>query len=278
MAVQNPSIRSIAHPTDFSDLSGVAFAHALRIALATRSKLHLLHVVPQDTGAALAFPHVRQLLVQWGLAEQSDPPWVVASELGIEVDTTRIKWEQPAQGVLSFLREQPCDLLVLATHGGEGIEHWLRGSVSEIVSRHSAIPSLFLAPGARGFVSPVSGELQLRRALVPIDYSPRADKAIEAARRLAALLTGGGIVLHLVHVGSSAPPLPATSAGHHLPPVMLRHGNVASTIVDVAIEFEVDLIAMPTAGHRNPLDLLRGSTTERVIRHAPCPVLAIPAA
>src|SRR5215469_2990726 len=38
------AIRSIVHPTDFSDLSAAAFAHALRIALAARSKLHLLHV------------------------------------------------------------------------------------------------------------------------------------------------------------------------------------------------------------------------------------------
>jgi len=52
---------------------------------------------------------------------------------------------------------------------------------------------------------------------------------------------------------------------------------VVQSIVDAAIEFEVDLIGMATAGHRNPLDVLRGSTTERVIRHAPCPVLAIPA-
>jgi hypothetical protein len=29
----NSSIRTIFHPTDFSDLSDVAFAHALRIAL-----------------------------------------------------------------------------------------------------------------------------------------------------------------------------------------------------------------------------------------------------
>jgi nucleotide-binding universal stress UspA family protein len=33
---------------------------------------------------------------------------------------------------------------------------------------------------------------------------------------------------------------------------------------------------MPTAGHHGVLDALRGSTTERVIRHAPCPVLALP--
>ena len=72
------ALRSILHPTDFSDLSGVAFAHALRIALAARSKLHLLHVLPHETGGALAFPHVRQLLVQWGLSEEDDPPWLIA--------------------------------------------------------------------------------------------------------------------------------------------------------------------------------------------------------
>jgi nucleotide-binding universal stress UspA family protein len=34
---------------------------------------------------------------------------------------------------------------------------------------------------------------------------------------------------------------------------------------------------MPTAGRQGVVDALRGSTTERVIRQAPCPVLAVPA-
>ena len=58
---------------------------------------------------------------------------------------------------------------------------------------------------------------------------------------------------------------------------MLRYGNVVKSIVDAAIEFDVDLIGMPTAGHHSVLDALRGSTTERVIRHTPCPVFAVPA-
>jgi nucleotide-binding universal stress UspA family protein len=58
---------------------------------------------------------------------------------------------------------------------------------------------------------------------------------------------------------------------------MLRAGNVVGSVIDAAIEFDVDLIGMPTAGHHGILDALRGSTTERVIRHAPCPVLALPA-
>ena len=53
---------------------------------------------------------------------------------------------------------------------------------------------------------------------------------------------------------------------------------MVNTIVDTALELDVDLIGMPTAGHHGVFDALRGSTTERVIRHAPCPVFALSAA
>jgi nucleotide-binding universal stress UspA family protein len=39
---------------------------------------------------------------------------------------------------------------------------------------------------------------------------------------------------------------------------------------------DADLIVMATAGHQGALDALRGSTTERVVRQATCPVLAVP--
>jgi nucleotide-binding universal stress UspA family protein len=270
------AIRSIVHPTDFSDLSGAAFAHALRIALAARSKLHLLHVSQYDAEEALAFPHALRLLAQWGLADEDDPPWAIADKLGIEVDNIRVKLQEPARAITDFLREHDSDLLVLATHGRDGIEHWLQGSVAEAVFRRSAIPTLFIAPGARGFVGQVSGDLQLRSALVPIDFSPAPGQAIESIQRFGRLLTGGGIAVHFLHVGDKAPPLRSRSAHPgDLPPVILRSGNVVNAIVDAAIEFDVDFIGMPTAGHHGVLDALRGSTTERVIRHAPCPVLAL---
>jgi nucleotide-binding universal stress UspA family protein len=114
--------------------------------------------------------------------------------------------------------------------------------------------------------------------LVPVDFSPEPRKAIEIVRLIGRLLTGAEIILHLLHVGRSAPSVHTTSSNlGPLPPVMLRHGNVVKSIVDVAIEFDVDFIGMPTAGHHGVLDALRGSTTERVIRHAPCPVFAVPA-
>jgi nucleotide-binding universal stress UspA family protein len=275
----NSSVRSILHPTDFSDLSGAALAHALRIALAAKSKLHLLHIAQHDLGAALAFPHVRRLLVQWGLTEETDPPWVVSANLGFEVDSTTIKWQDPAQGIIHFLHQHSSDLIVLGTHGREGIERWLKGSVSEAVFRRFAVPALFLTQGARGFVSQVNGDIRLRRVLIPIDFSPAPSNAIDTIERFCALLMGSDVAVHLIHIGSSAPPVQAKSANNpELPKVILRSGNIVKSIVDAAIEFDVDLIGMPTAGHHSALDALRGSTTERVIRHAPCAVFAVPIA
>ena len=270
------SIRSIVHPTDFSDLSAAAFAHALRIALAARCRLHLLHVSQYDAAEALAFPHAQRLLAQWGLSADDDPPWVIASKLGIEVDNIRLKLQEPTRAIVDFLNENDSDLLVLATHGRDGIAHWLQGSVAEAVFRRSAIPTLFITPASRGFVDQVSGDVKLRRALVPVDFSPPADLTVEIVRRFGWALTGHQIGVDLLHVGEKAPRVRTLSASEPtLPPVMLRSGPVVDAIVQAALEFEADIIAMPTAGHHGVLDALRGSTTERVIRHAPCPVLAL---
>jgi nucleotide-binding universal stress UspA family protein len=125
----------------------------------------------------------------------------------------------------------------------------------------------------------VNGDIQLRRVLVPVDFSPAPGPALASVQRFCALLTDGRFGLDVLHVGDEAPPLRGGPAyPHALPPVMLRSGNVVQSIVDTAIELDVDLICMPTAGHHGVLDALRGSTTERVIRHAPCPVLALSAA
>jgi nucleotide-binding universal stress UspA family protein len=273
------AIRSIVHPTDFSDLSAAAFAHALRIALAGRSKLHLLHVSQYDAAEALAFPHALSLLSQWGLSDEDDPPWAVAAKLGIEVDNIRLKLQEPTRAIVDFLSEDESELVVTATHGRDGVSHWLQGSVAEAVFRRSAIPTLFIAPGARGFVDQVSGDVKLRRALVPVDFSPPADRTVDIIHRFGQLLTGATIAVDLLHVGEAAPPVHAVwSNAPALPPVMLRSGHVVQSIVDAAIELDADIIAMPTAGHHGVLDALRGSTTERVIRHAPCPVLALPVA
>jgi nucleotide-binding universal stress UspA family protein len=90
------------------------------------------------------------------------------------------------------------------------------------------------------------------------------------------LLTGHDLDVHLLHVGTRAPAVQRTSPSAIPVNVDVRQGDVVETILQTAAEIDADLIAMPTAGHHGILDALRGSTTERVLRHAPCPVLAMP--
>ena len=126
------TIRSIIHPTDFSDLSMDAFGHALRIALDAKSKLYLLHIGGGgDEMPWESFPHVRRALSNWGLMEEAAPAADVADRLGIKVAKVRLGAQDPVKAIGAFIDDHPSELIVLATHGREGLPRWLHGSVAE---------------------------------------------------------------------------------------------------------------------------------------------------
>ncbi len=58
---------------------------------------------------------------------------------------------------------------------------------------------------------------------------------------------------------------------------VIRHGDAVKEILELARQHSTDLMVMTTQGHDGFLDALRGSTTERIVRGAQCPLLAIPA-
>ena len=89
-------------------------------------------------------------------------------------------------------------------------------------------------------------------------------------------LAGMAVEERLLHVGGKPPQVQRHGKPGQPMPVAIRHGDVIEAIVDAAAEWQADLIGMPTAGHNGFLDALRGSTTERVLRQAPCPLLAVP--
>lgn len=55
----------------------------------------------------------------------------------------------------------------------------------------------------------------------------------------------------------------------------IRCGNTFDEIVEAAVEQEADLIVMATHGYTGLKHVLLGSTAERVVRHAQCPVLVV---
>ena len=274
-------LHRILHPTDFTSGSERAFEHSLKLALVAKGRFYIVHSEDEETLGDVdwaAFPGVRDTLARWGLLEQGVPSAAVADKLGIRVMKADVGDRDPVRGVLNFLNEHPCDLLVLATHAREGLPRWLHGSVGEPLSRKARLPVLFLPHASRGFVSTDSGEVLLRRVLIPIDHSPSPSQAVSLAIDLADGLQARETVFHLLHVGADGPRMHVDARYEPRLRRLQREGPIVDTIVQAAGELDADLIVMATQGHDGFLDAFRGSTTEQVLRRAARAVLAVPAA
>jgi nucleotide-binding universal stress UspA family protein len=141
-----------------------------------------------------------------------------------------------------------------------------------------------------------------KRILVPVDFSPPSDAALEYARSVAARY---GASLHLLHVAED-PYRAFYSAEVFVPEIeglreeilsdtekrlkdQLRPADVtdlhataesiigmpSGSIVEYAAGRDIDLIVMGTHGRGGMAHLLMGSVAERVVRTAPCPVLTV---
>jgi nucleotide-binding universal stress UspA family protein len=217
------------------------------------------------------------MLSRWGLIEETAPQNAVAEKLGLKVAKVQLEPQQPAAGIQRFIDDHPSELIVLGTHGREGIDRLLHGSIAETLSRRAKILTLFISSGGRAFVDQATGALHLNKILVPIDHSPVPDIALGRIQEFSRVSTGAEPEMHLLHVGSSIPSISSMAALHATPKVEIRSGDAVNVIVEGATDIEADLLALPTAGHHGFLDAIRGSTSERILRRAPCAVLAVPA-
>lgn len=273
---------SVFHPSDFSSASEFAFAHALRLAMAggRGAELTILHAAGNGVYGAnwQKFPAVRGTLERWGHLAPDSTREAVFEQLGVVVTKVSSRSSNALRSIVKYLEGHPTDLIVLATDGREGVPRWLRPSVSEPLPRLTRTMTLFVRNGARGFVALEDGHVTLRRIVIPVDRDPPPELAIEAAVLAASALSTEPVALLLVYVGAAGdmpdvevPDDPRLSCRR-----IVRQGDVVDELIRVAEESEADLIAMATRGKQGFLDALRGSTTQRVLRRAPCPVLAVP--
>jgi nucleotide-binding universal stress UspA family protein len=135
------------------------------------------------------------------------------------------------------------------------------------------------AEAQRSIVSVADGSLTFEQVLLPVDHAPSASAAIAVAARAADLLGEGGVKITLLNVGTAAaaPKVRAVDGDRWTFERMQREGEPVDEILAAADLVRADLIVMPTEGHAGVFDALRGSTTERVLRGARCPLLAVPA-
>lgn len=142
--------------------------------------------------------------------------------------------------------------------------------------------------------------LSIKKILVPVDFSTLSKKAFKYALRLAQQFKTELTLIHVLEPPvpptfeerSIAPSFPekaspgaeknlrtlissARTAGVPKVKSLFRWGLASHEIVDAAKELDVDLIVMATHGYTGWKHFCIGSTAERVVRAAPCPVLVV---
>ena len=297
-------IKRILCPTDLSEASRHAIAHATAIARWYRASLTILHVcdvvlasipgLPASESGEMPEAELRRI------REQMAASCAAATAAGIGVNLI-VETGRPAARILARAGELRADLIVIGTHGAGGFEHMLLGSTTEKVLRKAGCAVLTVPPHAAGSTLP------FKRILCAVDFSQWSLRALELARSLAAESGAALTALSVIEWPWEEPPpptfadLPAEQAAALLDYRLsveagamqrlkslsndrpgsvaleprLSHGKPAARILVTATEIGADLIVIGVHG-RKGLDLrVFGSTANQVVRQATCPVVTL---
>jgi len=134
--------RNVLVPTDGSDASAAAVEHAVDLAGRYDARIHALYVVDSGSYGVLgeSTPTVVEALREDGSQAVASVA-ATAADAGVEVDTAVVEGAVH-RSILDHADEVDADLVVMGTHGRQGIDRYLLGSVTERIVRSSSVPVL----------------------------------------------------------------------------------------------------------------------------------------
>lgn len=284
-------LQRILVPVDFSSPSELALKYATAFAARFGGKIALLHVVESgrlvgelsenDTGLTAIPRRVEERL--WTLASRFGEPALF--------DRMAVRTGRPFHEIGAAASELGSDLIVISTHGYTGLDYVLLGGTAERVIRHAPCPVLVVRREDWRAPEP-------KKILVPVDFSPVSLDGLRYALGLARAFGAHVTAVHVIEPLGSMARLEVDVHAHerklreaaklrleelHLEmdepasafESVFREGTSYHEIVGTAQRGGFDLIVMASLGRSGLADMLLGSTAERVVRHAPCPVLVV---
>ena len=294
--------KTILLPTDFSACARYAAGNALAFSKTCEADLHILHAsLLYENDPNHPDKQLSKEKEQWELLEKPEP-YVNRRLEGVlehydasdvNVVPQQIRGFSESASILSFIKDNPIDLIIMGTHGRRGFKRWLLGSVAEEIVRMAPCPVITLKEKWNGCLG------NLQKILVPIDFSESSRPALRMARKLAAGFGAGIQLLHviqepfLVDLYSGAPLSKTATAeteskcrqimmsmldedGPDVPAeVIVTTGHPAREILRFSEENKSDMILMAHHGHSNLPDRIFGSVTEHTVRAATCPVFTV---
>ncbi len=291
-------VKKILLPLDFSEFSEKALEFAIGISTKFDIHLTLLHVVvlfQDDIDESERLEQYEKWIKKQeaNVIRQMNSSKDKVKKHGIQVDTEIIRGISAAESILEYIESIKFDIVLIGTHGRTGLKHLFLGSVAEKIVRLSPIPVLTVHRSIHKF--------QLQKLLVPIDFSPYSQESAEIAISLAKEFNAEIDFLHVieqeVHPSFYAAGIESifqidkdlkdrviqnlrdflAEQVHPDLPVnyIVKEGKAHKQIVDISKEKNSDIIIISTHGLTGLDYFLLGSTTEKVVRWANCPVLTV---
>ncbi len=293
-------VDTILFPTDFSSVAEDAFAHAAHLALQAGATIYVFNVVtPGEGNASNPMDFLPVEPVEGDDMDGAQPQRMEVQTVTQERGTVPVVYAQtesasPETAIVEHATDHDVDLVVMGTHGRQGMDRLLSGSVAEEVVRQAPCPVFtVLATDETQPNTPID------RVLVPVDLSEQSALVVDHA---AALASAYGASIDLLHVVEEAA-FPTAYGMDPLTPSQpdvqerarealealvaevdgfteavnthVLAGYAARDIVDFSDEHAADLIVMATHGRTGLQRFLIGSVAEKVVRSAPCPVFTV---
>lgn len=277
--------------TDLSPLSEPALLWAKAIARHYGSELYVTHVIsPSET--ALVPPEYwgssQQMIEQAALREMES---LDANLQGVH-HKTLLEHGDVWQSISADIERFGIDLLVMATHGREGLGRFMMGSLAEEVFRQVACPVLTVGPKV---TAQVIGGPEFRQILFATNFGPESLAAARYAVSLAQDFETGLTLLNVMDEEDFDPPadpqailqnrmcrlrkvIPPGAELKYEPQYVVEFGHAAEQILNVAEERHAHLIvlgAKSANGHTGIATHLARATAHTVVSHATCPVMTV---
>ena len=280
--------KNILFAMDFLPGSLLAFPFAAEIAFRYGAKIFVAHIVPDEDYDAI--PSQREVIVHKLQAAMEESlgggPVASLSEIPHEIlfDHGSI-----SSRLLAAADKSKIDLIVIGTHGWQGIKKLLKGSTAEEIASVATKPVLTVGPN-------VSHRFDFKVILYATDFLKAATHALPYALSLAQIYDAHLFFLHVNDWNSREAPAQAwQTTSNYFRQQLERHGRVGvmrdfevvvdfgptvDRILEQAAKRNADLIVMGLH-HRNEIRAriaahLPGSTSYDVASRASCPVLTVP--
>ncbi len=292
-------LKNILCAIDFSTPSWMALDYSTKLSRHFNSRLLIFHAVCAPSSQIYGTPLAERFRERKGAMEEA------AAKIRARMGEPDIEWEplvifgDPMEGIFKLARERRPDLVIAGSYGLSGIGRMICGTLVERMARNLSLPLLVIeptSPKALAYKFPLFSRILVGADIPETGASP---KTIDAALFLA---NAFGAKLRIVHAMTSPmekrllnPAEMSYSKQEQMLQERLRErfrerlpqaareakilcfaGPSGEVLSDYARIWPADLLVVGIRPRGLIEKLIRGSTTEEVIRNAPCPVLVIP--